>query len=176
MAGLRLVEHGRGVDAVAPGGREQVGGAQEDRGAVLPGEGGPLGAGAFGGIDGCGDLVGAGLVVDAEDVPVVVGHHHLSGPPRPDFLAPNEQGDLDLFRGGGVEGRLERGTLWTLGSEVADRLVLGFGDREDAVTHLWIPVWLEWSGGKVTPDSRSRADILPTTGATAEPLDVDSHL
>ena len=48
---LRLPEHGRGVERVAPAGREQVGGLEEHRRPVLPGPAGPLDPGVAGGGD-----------------------------------------------------------------------------------------------------------------------------
>ncbi|GAB3992735.1 hypothetical protein GCM10029992_02620 [Glycomyces albus] len=71
--GLGLAEHGRAVEDVAVGPGDELGGPQEDRGAVGEGHAHPVGAGGLGGGHGVGDLGVGGLPGDAQDVAPVVG-------------------------------------------------------------------------------------------------------
>ena len=56
VRGLRLAEHRRGVERRAPRAGEQLGGAQEDRGALLPGQARPVLPRLAGGADRALDL------------------------------------------------------------------------------------------------------------------------
>lgn len=60
---LALTEHGRGHDLVAVFSTDEVGGFEEDGGAVVEGEGFPCWFGGEGGGDGGGDVGGAGVDV-----------------------------------------------------------------------------------------------------------------
>ncbi len=107
MRGLALAQHGGGVDQRAVLRRQQLGGLEEDGGALLERHRGPVGAGCLGRGDGLLDVRPVALVRDREDVLVTVGHPHLDRLAGADLLAADDQRDLDFFAGHALERILE---------------------------------------------------------------------
>ncbi len=103
--GLRLAEHGGGVEGGTPGAAEQVGGAQQHGGAVVVAEGAPAGGGLAGGLDGVGGVLLGGVAEGAEHVAVVVRLHDVDPPAtaHPLFTA---DGERQLAGLGGQLGQL----------------------------------------------------------------------
>ena len=92
--GLRLPEHRRGVQGVAPGGGEQIGGLEEHRRPVFPGPARPLGARAAGRGDRRRHVLGPGVVEVGQHVAVVVRHHRVAEAAGAHLLAADDQRDL----------------------------------------------------------------------------------
>ncbi len=108
---LRLAEHRRGVQVVAPGGRQELGGFQDDGGAIVERPAGPFGPRGERRVDGHPHVLFGGLVIFGEDVAVIVRHHRLAAAARLDFLAADDQRDDDFLRGHRLQARLERGAF-----------------------------------------------------------------
>ena len=108
---LRLPEHRRGIDRRAPGGGEQLRGAQHDRGAILPGPARPLAARLGGRGNRLLHVLGAGLVVLGQHVLVVVRHDRLLDLAGPDLLAADDERNLDLLRRHRLQARLQLGAF-----------------------------------------------------------------
>ncbi len=95
VRGLGLAEHRRGVEHLAVRTGQQVGGLEEDRGAVVPRHARPGLVRVERGLDGAIDLLLAALVPRAQHVRVVVRHHRLGGLARADLLAADPRGNVD---------------------------------------------------------------------------------
>ena len=132
---LALAEHGGGVERVAPRAFEEVGGAEEDGGAVVPVHPHPVVPGLDGGFDGAVHLGLAALVLDAEDAAVLVRGDDLGRAPGLDALAADHGGDVDRLLAHLHEAGAERGALGAAGGVGADGLVDGDGRGEDGVRH-----------------------------------------
>jgi hypothetical protein len=104
---LRLAEHGRGVERRAPRPREQLGGAQEDRGALLPGHPRPVFPGFRRGFDCTLDFARSSLVDVGEHVATPVRHDDLGRLARRDVLAADHERHLDSLALHLVEAALE---------------------------------------------------------------------
>ena len=91
--GLRLAEHRGRVDRVAPRPGEQLGGAEEDRGALLPGDAVPVLPGLAGRLDRRLDLLRPALVDVGQDVRLGVRHDGLGGLAGADVLAADDERD-----------------------------------------------------------------------------------
>jgi hypothetical protein len=88
LRGLGLAEDRRGVDRVAPGTGQQVGGTQQHGGTLVERQVTPGGGGLLRGGDGVRDVLAGGLPGHAEDVLVVVRLDDVDGvaarhPPLP---------------------------------------------------------------------------------------------
>ena len=129
---LRLAEHRRRVDRRAPGGGEELGGAQQDRGAILPRPARPLAARLGRGRDRLLHVLGAGLVVLGQHVLMVVRHHRLLDLAGADLLAADDERNLDLLGGHRLQARLELGALRRSGRVGAIGLVDRLGHAANA--------------------------------------------
>jgi hypothetical protein len=96
---LRLPEHRRGIDRVAPGRGEQLCGPQQDGRAILERPGRPLTAGRHGGLDGHLHVLRLGHVPVSQHVLVLEGHHGLPRLAGANLLAADDQRNLDTFAG-----------------------------------------------------------------------------
>jgi hypothetical protein len=134
--GLRLVEHGGGVERVAPRSGQQLGGLQEHRGAVLPRHFRPLAPRGGGGLDGHVDLFLAGLVIGGQDMLMIVGAHGLGGVAGADFLAADDQRDFDLLGEHLPHRGLERHLFGRSRSIGPDGFVDGFRNGDESVGHV----------------------------------------
>ena len=133
MHRLRLVEHRRGVHGRAPRAGEELGGAEEDRGAVLPRHARPVVPGLARGVDRLLDVLRAALVDVGEHVVLVVRHDRFERVAGADLLAADHERDLDPL---GLHLREPHPQLLALGRSrrvVPDRLVHRLGQPEDAV-------------------------------------------
>ena len=95
VRGLRLVEHGGGVQRRAPGAGEQLSGAEENGDALLPRRPRPLGPGSGGGLDRLRHLRLAALVDVREHVRLPVRQDGLERLAGADVLAADHARDLD---------------------------------------------------------------------------------
>ncbi len=93
---LRLAEHGGGVGLVPERARQQLGGPQEDRGAVVPRHAGPALVRLASRRDGLLDLGLARLVIPGEHVAVVVRHDAGAELAGAHLFPADDEGDLDL--------------------------------------------------------------------------------
>ena len=84
---LRLAEHRRRIQRLAPGRREQLRRAQKHGGAILPGPVRPLAPRLGRGVDRLLHFLRAGLVPVRQHVGVLVRHHRLRGPAGADFAS-----------------------------------------------------------------------------------------
>ena len=123
MRGLRLAEHRRRVERVAPGAGEQLGRAQEDRGALLPRPARPVLPRLRGRVDRLLDVLGAALVHVGEHVRLVVRHHRRLGRAGRDVLAADHERDLDPLAAHLLEPPLQARALGAARRELAHRLV-----------------------------------------------------
>ena len=85
----------RSVSSARP--REQLGGPQEDRSAILPRCAVPILPGCSGRLDRLLHVLRAALVHGGEDVLLVVRHHRVEGLACSDFLAADDHRRLDLL-------------------------------------------------------------------------------
>src|SRR5829696_5852637 len=111
MRGLRLVEHGGRDERGAPGAGEQLCGAEEDGGALIPGPAVPVLPGLTGRLDRALDLGRASLVHLGKDALLVVRLDGLEGGARLDLLAADHERDLERLLAHSVEPALELGAL-----------------------------------------------------------------
>src|SRR5690606_30098756 len=132
---LALAEHGGGVERVTPGSSEEVGGAEEDGGAVVPVHPHPVVAGVEGGLDGAAHLGLAALVPDGEDTAVLVGGDELGRAAGLAALAADDGGDVDGLLAHFREPFLQGNTLGRAGGVRADGLVDRVRGGEDGVAH-----------------------------------------
>ena len=107
--GLRLAEHRRRVQRGAPGGREELGRLQEDRGAILPRPVGPFLPGGVRRLDRLRDMLGGRLVPVAQHMLVIVRHHRLRGLSGANLPATDEDRDVDALVRHRLEASLELG-------------------------------------------------------------------
>ena len=97
MRGLRLAEHRGRVQRVAPRAGQQLGRAQQHRGALLPRPARPVGPGGRGRVDRELHVLRAALVHVRENVILVVGHDGLLEVAGGDVLAADHERDLDAL-------------------------------------------------------------------------------
>ncbi len=135
VAGLGLPQHGGGVDRVAVRAGEQLGGAEEDRGARLPRHRRPLALGLGAVLDRPLDLGRAGQVRLGQHVAVAVGHGDVNRAARGHPLAADDAWDFDRVGGHSRELGFERRFLGAAGGVGPDGLVLGLGQAHDRVVH-----------------------------------------
>ena len=126
---LRLAEHRRGVDRRAPRRRQQLGGLEEHRGAILPRPVRPLAlrlrARRRSPASTARRRRGASR---PSTCPCVVRHHACRESPVRISLAADDDRDLDALLRHRVEPRLEIGALGRAGRVAADGFVDGGGD------------------------------------------------
>ena len=131
MGGLRLTEHRRGVHRRPPRAREQLGGAKEDGGALLPRQARPIVACLAGGGNRLLDLGGPARVDVGEDVALAVGLDRFERLLRGDVLAADHKRDLDPLAFELAQPLLQLGTLGRARCIVLHGLVPGFGRERD---------------------------------------------
>ena len=124
VAAFSVSRHGPG---------EQLGGAQEDGGALLPRPARPVLPRGRGGVDRLLHVLGAALVDVGEHVLLVVRHHGLLQVAGRDVLAADHERDLDPLVAHLLEAQLQAGALRAAGREAEDRLVDGGRRAEDGV-------------------------------------------
>ena len=108
---LRLAEHRRGVQRRAPGGGEQLGGAQHDGGAIFPGPAAPLAARVGRGGNRLRDVLRSGQVVLGQHVLVIVRHDRFRGAAGADLASADHERDVELLGRHRLEARLELGAF-----------------------------------------------------------------
>ena len=121
---LALAEHRRGVEAGAPRSGEQLGGLEQDGGAVVEGQLAPHRGGGLGGVDGRLALLDRGVAQRAEHL--AVGVRLADGDlaaGADDALTVDRVRQLGLGRPQLGEGDLERGSLGRARRVVEHRLV-----------------------------------------------------
>jgi hypothetical protein len=96
MHGLRLAEHGRGVERRAPRAGEQLGRAEEDGGALFPRRAVPVLPGVGGALIACSTCVALPLCTVARTCLRSCGHHGLERLAAADLLAADDERELDL--------------------------------------------------------------------------------
>ncbi len=137
--GLRLAQHGGGVEDLPVGAGNHVGGLEEDGGAVLPGHGLPGVPGGQGRVHGLLQLLLPGHAALGDDVPVVMGHGDLDGLLRPDLPAADDEGDLDHLGRLPDQLLLQRRPLRAAGQIPQKGIVGGLGDGKIRVGHVLFP-------------------------------------
>ena len=130
---LRLAEHRGCVERVAPRAGEELGGAVEDRGALLPRKPVPVLPGLVGRLDRQLHFVRAALVDVGENVLLVVRHDRRLESAGLDLLAADDARDLGLLALHLLEAELEACALGRPGGVGADRLV----DRRNGLEDSW---------------------------------------
>ena len=120
---LRLPEHRRGIERGAPGGGEQLGRLEEDRGALLPRPASPFALRLDGLLDGQIHLGRARRVVVGQHVVVPVRHRRGRSLARADLTPSDDEGDVDPLARHLLEARLDLGALGTARRVASDRLV-----------------------------------------------------
>ena len=133
---LALAEHRGGVHQRAVFGGNEFGGFQEDGGAHRPVGHGPLLVGLHGSVDGHPDFLRAGFVVGGQHMMVVVRHHYLAGIAGADFLAADDQRNLDFDGALALELFFQGFTLGRSFQISLDRLVGRIGECIDGVSHF----------------------------------------
>ena len=133
VRGLRLAEHRRGVERLPPRAGEELGGAEEDGGAIRPRRARPVLPRVGGGFDRALDL-GAGALVDVgEDVAAAVRHDGFERVAGADLLAADDERDVEALGAHLLEAAPELVALGAAGLVALDRLVDRIGHAEDAV-------------------------------------------
>ena len=136
--GLALAQHGGGVDQLPVRGGEQIGGLEEDGGAVLEAPVCPVALGLDRGLGRRCDRRGVGLMHLGEHTAMAVRGHHVVGVAGADLPAAHHHRDIHrLGRHGGQRG-LERGSLGCAGRVGQHRLIVGNRDVRDT-THRGAP-------------------------------------
>ena len=133
VRGLRLVEHRRRVQRRAPGPGEELGRAQEDRRALVPGSARPVRVRFARGVDGLLDVLGAALADVGQDVALAMRHHRLERLVGVDVLAADDEGDADALALHLAQASLQLGALGGAGCVGLDGLVDRRGRAEDSV-------------------------------------------
>src|SRR6185503_3067310 len=131
--GLRLPEHRRGIHRRPPRRGEQLRRFQQNGGAIFELPARPLLARGERGLDGHLHVLRLGHVVVGEHVLVLERHYGLTGLARPDFLAADDERDLDALLRHRREPRLELGFLRRTGRVRANGLVHRGRDTTDGV-------------------------------------------
>ncbi|OBQ27837.1 MAG: hypothetical protein AN485_24275, partial [Anabaena sp. MDT14b] len=108
---------------VAPRGGEQLFGIKYHDRSLFPALARPLGACVDSGLDGHVHQRRRCLVVRGQHVLVIAGHTHRAGIAGVNAAPTDDDGNVDLLRGHGVEARLQSSTLRGTGGVVAYRLV-----------------------------------------------------
>ncbi len=125
LHGLRLAEHRRGEERVAPGAGEQLRSAEKDRGAVFGRPARPVLRCRRGSSDRQPDVLGTALVDVREHVLRVVGRDRRFGRPGANILAADHEGDLDPLgahlREPALDGRALRATRRVIANWLVDR-------------------------------------------------------
>jgi hypothetical protein len=157
LHGLRLTEHGRRVERVAPRPGEQVGRLEQHRRACVVRHGGPLGRGLERRIDGRLRVLLGGVAHRPEDVRAAVRLDRVDRLAAADpLLAADRHRQLDrVGRRELLEARLEGGALLGSGRIGPDRLVDRDGYGGDAV-HC-VPPWGSASSARCPMVSRPRS-------------------
>ena len=109
--GLRLPQHGGGIDGRPPRRGEQFRRAEDHSRALFPGPATPLASRLGRRGDRLLHVLRSGHVIFGEDVRMVVRHHRFLGAPRANLTAANDERNLDLLRRHRLETRLQLGTL-----------------------------------------------------------------
>ena len=122
---FRLAEHRGRVQRRPISRGQQLGGAQEDAGALLEGPVAPVRPRALGGLDRLRDMLGGGRVPGGEHVLVRVRHHDLRGVAGANLAAADHDRNVHLLGGHRGESCLELGALGRAGCVAPDRLVHG---------------------------------------------------
>ncbi len=129
LGGLGLAEHRGGGDGLAPGARQQVGGLEQDRGAVVEGHRAPGRGGGQGGVDGVLGVLAGGVGVRTDDGLVVVRLHDVEAlAAAHPLLAVDGHRQVDRVAGQLLELRLQAGALRGTGGVAVHRLVVRGGD------------------------------------------------
>jgi hypothetical protein len=132
---LRLTEHRRRADRVPITACEQFRRSQHDRGALDPGKRCPCLVSGERRVDRHLHFGLAGLMTSREHVSVFARHDDVSGPPRTDFPAADDERNIDDRVGHPIQFPFQRRSAHRSGREVADRFVSGFRKAEYAVVH-----------------------------------------
>ena len=130
---LRLPEHRRRVEGGAPCRRQQLGGAQQHRSAILPRPASPLASRLGCGRDRLLHLLGSGQVVIGEHVLVVVRHDRLRRSACAHFLAANDERNVELLRCHRAQPRFEFSSFRRARSIRSIRIVDRLGHPSNAV-------------------------------------------
>ena len=133
MRGLRLAEHRGRIERLPPRAGEELGGAEDDGGAIFPRRPRPVLPRVGRGGDRAIDLGGAALVDVGEHVVALVRHDCFERVAGLDFLAADHERDLEALAGELVEAAAELVALGAAGLVAEHRLVVGLGNAEDAV-------------------------------------------
>ncbi len=130
LRGLGLAEHGGGGQGLAPGAGQQVGGAQEDRGAGVEGERLPGRGRGQGSVDGLLRVRPGGVAQGSEPRRVVVRLDDVElGAAAHAALTVDRHGQLDrLLAAQLLQLRLQAGPFRAAGGVAVDRLVHRRGD------------------------------------------------
>ena len=137
---LRLTEHGRSVQPVAPWSGQELGGAQEDRGSILPGCRRPIGPGTGGRVDSQVDVLRLAQMHVCQHVILLVRHDGRTEPPRMHVVARDDQGNLDPLAAHAGETLLQGGAFARAGGVGSCRLVERNGRIDGSSgTHGWTP-------------------------------------
>ena len=125
---LRLAEHRRGVDRRSPRRGEQLRRLQQHRGAILPRPVGPLSPGRTRGRDRHLRVLRRRLVVVGQHVLVRVRHHRVAEVAGANFLASDDDRNLDALRGHLRQARFELRSFGRSRRVRANGLVHRFGN------------------------------------------------
>ena len=128
MRRFALIEHRRGIDRLAPCGREQVSSAQKYRCAILEGPRAPFAPGLVGSLDRLFHFPRPGFMPCGQDVSVTMRHHLRRGVACTYFLSIDDQRNLDLLGRHRCKLLFQRLSLCGSGRIRPNRLVYGKGN------------------------------------------------
>ena len=134
MRGLGLAEHRRRVERLPPRAGEQLAGAEEDGGAILPRCPRPVLPRIGRGLDRAVDLRAGALVDVGEDVAAPVRHHGFERVAGAHLLATDDERDIETLGAQLGETAPKLVALAAAGHVTEDRFVDRLGHVEDAVT------------------------------------------